>query len=492
MNFFSSSRFSYCAVLVCATLLNVAILTASDVTAPEGDLEELNDLFDSFSIKKEELIAPFDEQRANLLAKYIGAITGLLKEATDSANLDRAVRLREEIERLQKKNFVLEPLPTEASKELRTYRHIFETERDKIGVRELREMYTLHKALAEKVQELESSLTRETRIDDALVVRSFREKLEAAIASAGTSIASEPVSEANLLRLKQLKEKGGKLKVSGIFSPSISAVIPELEELPTDFVKVYAFRSCWIGLRANGASFVLTLNRERTEAVPSDDLGIKLVTKGFDPWVYTRDRTLHRLISWDLNYSTFLSSPVAVAGGHATGLMLGSRGKAELRDFISPGQVAIPDESLIKTVKDLYSTKHSFLVVDRENKGHAWDMRKGVEIPVSVLETSEVIKGDGGNSHYIILDQKGDVKVFDVSGGLGTMESVPSEAVGAIEVQAGGLMNAVQHGNGRWIAWGPSKVLVEQVPLIGPTLDLDLYYGEEAEFIIWIEPLESL
>ena len=172
--------------------------------------------------------------------------------------------LEKEIERLQKKNFVLEPLPTEASKEFRTYRHIFETERDKIGVRELREMYTLHKALAEKVQELESSLTRETRIDDALVVRSFREKLEAAIASAGTSIASEPVSEANLLRLKQLKEKGGKLKVSGIFSPSISAVIPELEELPTDFVKVYAFRSCWIGLRANGASFVLTLNRERT------------------------------------------------------------------------------------------------------------------------------------------------------------------------------------------------------------------------------------
>jgi len=80
------------------------------------------------------------------------------------------------------------------------------------------------------------------------------------------------------------------------------------------------------------------------------------------------------------------------------------------------------------------------------------------------------------------------VHVLDVESTVSPETQPPSDLGEAVAVRAGGQASAVQRPDGTWRAWGPGEFAVAQVNQTGLALDLGVYFGGQAEYLIWIEP----
>ncbi|MEM9282891.1 MAG: hypothetical protein AAGA96_13775 [Verrucomicrobiota bacterium] len=466
-------RFFQILLLVAALLAPLPILAEDRHLLPEASQELLNKL-DGFRVvelqKFQEAIGAADKSGMTILAEHV-------KRETKRGNLDAAVALKE-IGSLT----LLEELDEQLPEDSRALIEKFKVYRDGQADQMRRLIQEKEAAVARVLDSHLKAASDEGELEIAVALRNEISKLASPEAVKESAKVSTVPARA---RLSQLGGEGGKIRVAGFLTPHLSAAVRELESLPMDFVEVHAYRTAWIGIRANGNCFVVGLNREMSEIITNSDFRFVLVGKSYDPFCYTRGM-VHRLVNWDLNRPSKLQNPIAIAGGHSTGLIIDSRGRANNYGGVSVELVA-PPESMRKDLKALYASKHSFMVVNKDHQAAVWDMREGKLMSTPSLEGVEVMDADPGHEHYVLLDQSGGVQSIDVKGGSASPKVIPDGLRSGIRVKAGGSESAVQLADGTWRSWGESRTLSGAVEKAGAAWDLDLYEGEGASYVIWIE-----
>lgn len=451
--------------------------------ARSNEVAELNDLLNNYAEKQKEISLPFVESRNGLRAKYEAMLKPLLANATRQGNLSQALVVKKELEGLSLGR--LSELAEDVPEDLSRLRNIYDSELEKIDTKEKEELGKLIPLLIESLDNLEIMLTKNARLNDAVVVNSVKVRFQKESTNFVASQSTSPSETISRSELERRREEGGKLRIEGAFLPGMPAMIPELDKLPSDFISVFAFRSSWVALRANGKSLVIGLNRDKTVVESTDDMNIRLIGNGYDAFIYTKDKMLHRLVNWELNHlNATISNPIALAGGHATGLLLNSRGDPEAR---GGSTLAVPPEDFRRNIKALASTKHTFLTLSEDGVARIWNMREGREMKSPELEARKIERIEGGQSHYLIEDIEGHVIAIDVSGSSAVSGFVPNFAHSPHQIRAGGNMSAVQMLDGTWKAWGEDNALSDTVDRAGKANDLDLYSGESSEYVIWIE-----
>ncbi|MEZ5386540.1 MAG: hypothetical protein R3F13_13590 [Prosthecobacter sp.] len=437
--------------------------------------------------EKQRVTEPFEKRRGALIEKYGSALDSALAESTKAGNLDEALAIKKELATAKAGSDPARNL-VEASggAVLARLRGIYTTEKTKIDAEEAIELQKAGRRLSTDLEALEAKLTRETRIDDAVAVRAVRDRIKDVGASAVVATSPTAGGAISEAMMQRMRDQGGRLRVAGMMMPNVPATTPDLEGLPADFVAVHAFRTAWIGIRKNGSSFIMGLNAERTTPRTEKTWRIEHVVRGYDAWCLSRDNIVHRLVNWENNRPSKLTKPVAIAAGHANCVLFNARGDTEFHGA-NPMQV-IPGKALLETVKDAFSTKHLFLVVDESFKGRLWNMRTGTTVEEPILETSQVKQADGGEEHFIIQDQNGEVKIINAGKARDPVLQVPSGLGSVLRVKSGGHVAAVQNTDGTWTAWGESQFVPEEVKKVGVAPDLDVYSGEGADYVIWIDP----
>lgn len=478
-------------------LLFVAALLAGDALSQTGNdsgsqVPELVDRLADFESASREVAVPFEERQKELRLKYSGALEGLMERSTAAGDLDAALAVKREKDLVEGGGDVLRTPPADAGgEELMKLRGIYEEEWKKISLEKGEVLNRLRSGLIGDLKALEVSTTQEKRLEDAIAIRAVRERMEKGTAAEVVSTAApvNPVKTIDRALFQRMQEEGGRLRVSGTIMPSLPAAVDELESLPTDFVAVHAFRTAWIGIRKNGSSFVMGLDRNRQLHQVEKGWRIELVARGYDSFCYERRNLVHRLVNWEIDRKSSISSPIAIASNHANAILFNRRGETEFHGSDREKDTRTPAKALLGSVRDVVSTKHTFLVIDEGGRGKLWDAQLGRVVPNPLLETSILRDAEGGEQHYVVVDQNGVVSVIPALNASPSVQNVPANPKEVMRVKAGGDQSAVQFADGTWQSWGESPFVSSEVSRIGVAPDLDVYYGEDADYVIWIEPV---
>lgn len=480
-------RLACCGLLTLMAWLSVPTFASAQEQAL-GKIPELILRLTEHDQEKQRLKAPFENRRVALIEKYGGALEAALADSTKAGNLDAALAIKEEMETAKAgKDPSQNPVASSGGAVLARLRGIYQTEKMKIDAEEAVELEKSGRRLSGDLEAMEARLTQENRLDDAVAVRAVRDRFKAVGAGAVPTISPDPARAVSAAMLQRMREEGGRLRVSGTMMPNVPATHPELEGLPADFVAVHAFRTAWIAIRKNGTSFIMGLNSERTTPRTEKSWRIEHVVRGYDAWCLNKDNIVHRLVNWEVNKPSKLSRPVAISAGHANCVLFNARGDTEYHGG-NNAMLITPAKPLLEKVKDVYSTKHLFLVVDESLKGRLWNMRTGAAVEDPVLESSQVMQADGGEEHFIFLDQKNELKLINAGAAKSSVLQVPEGLAAVLQVKSGGSAAAVQRADGTWTAWGESQFVPAEVTKAGVATDLDVYSGEGADYVIWIEP----
>ena len=474
-------------LLVCMCLGFPISASSQDTGQKIQSIPELKERLGQFETDRSRAMEPFQAARDVLNSKYMDALEGILRSASEAGNLDQALVIREEIQRVKAKKPTPEKAQSQGCPKFARLHAILTEELQKISRDESKEIAKLEQDLIQDLEGLETDLTRAGNLDGAIVVRAVREKTAENLGEKAALPPADPnetIADANLDRLKR---KGGKLRISGVLKPGITANHDEESNLPGDFVAVHAFRTGWMALRANGRSIVLGLDRNLTTKIYQNDWKIELANRGYDGWCYTQDNRIERIVNWENKGSATIRNPIAIAAGHAVAVLLNSRGDVEVVGGGDP-TLATPAKILRSSVREAFSSKHTIMIVDEAGKAGAWHYREGRIVVEPKLDVALVRNGDGGEDHYVFLDQHGMVQAFSIDNRFPGATQVPNDLGSVLQVKAGGLASAAQLANGTWRAWGESPFLNKETPKAGVAIDLDIYFGEGADYVIWIEP----
>ena len=478
-------------VVTCCIFLAFLVgnpLRAQNASDASRQIPELIERLSEFESEREALMQPFNVRRTDMREKYTKALDQAMASATAAGNLDAALAIKNERAALDGgEDILMNPPDPAGGADLTKLRAIFQREWDKIAEEEGGHLFKARSALAEKLEVLEKDLTRDNRLEDAVAVRAIRTQVEDAAEKLGAVLAPDPAKAVTLAILQKMREDGGRLRISGMIAPSIPAACEGFDDLPTDFVEVHAFRTAWIGIRKNGMSVVMGLNAEKTEQRLEKGWRLDLVARGYDAWCYEGKKIVHRLVNWEIDRPSKLASPVAIAAGHANCVLFNARGGTEYHGG-NNAQVITPGKALLESVKTVVSSKNAFLVIDEAKRGQLWNMRSGSVIASPLLDTNFILDSEGGQDHVILLDHHHGVQVIDIDGAPSSVTRVPDDLGDVIRVKAGGEASAVQRTDGTWKAWGESKFVNTETSRVGLATDLDIYYGEGADYVIWIEP----
>ena len=152
-------------------------------------IPELKALQEQFAkLAAERVTAPFEADVAKLNAGYLGGIDRKIAEETAAGHLDGVIALETEKKLLADK----QPIPANDAETttatLKTLRGIYRAAHAKIEAARVAGLKQLTDPLTLRLKTLESELTKQKRIPDAVAVRDYREKLaEGNTATAGRS-----------------------------------------------------------------------------------------------------------------------------------------------------------------------------------------------------------------------------------------------------------------------------------------------------------------
>lgn len=158
-------------------LLTFVILNSSAVTlraAPPPELTVLRQQYDK--VITERVTAPFDASLASLNTKFIAALSNAVTTAKQAGKLDDVLAIQDDLKRLTEKI----PIPddTDTTPEaLKTLRAIYRGQLAKLEEARTANHRALLPAYTAKLTELEATLVKNDRIDEAKELRTYREGL---------------------------------------------------------------------------------------------------------------------------------------------------------------------------------------------------------------------------------------------------------------------------------------------------------------------------
>jgi hypothetical protein len=138
---------------------------------------DLNQLQSSFIARYDEANTTRDEQLRQLETSYLGALDRHLGQVKASGELDRVVPVRDEIEAIKAGTDPLPAVSEAAGPELKTMRGKYVTARANVRKSHAGTLVSLSDKMTAALQEMERSLTRDGKIDEALSAKRMRETL---------------------------------------------------------------------------------------------------------------------------------------------------------------------------------------------------------------------------------------------------------------------------------------------------------------------------
>ncbi|MEX2581011.1 MAG: hypothetical protein WD342_18275 [Verrucomicrobiales bacterium] len=189
--------------LFCTTLIFVGASLARAQDSQRRSLEELNTLFES---RNSELMAPI----TTLETGYAAQLNRLLDQVTESGKLEDALLVKNEMENFRSGG---EEGKKDLFPELERLRDIYSTEHEKRmeGIRA--ERLKLMAAYKASLEEMQTRLTQEKKLEDAVEVKSAIEKVDATMKEIEEKIDSSPVGARTQFRVgspsESLTTEGG-------------------------------------------------------------------------------------------------------------------------------------------------------------------------------------------------------------------------------------------------------------------------------------------
>lgn len=135
--------------------------------------KELNELLGrSVGIRQEQIDRPISERRTALAEKYVAALEKALLETSQAGDLDAAVELKEEISRMDEGK----PLTKQYSTvRVNALAKTFVEYSGKVDREEVELRRSFARKLSDALGGLQSDLTKQARVEDAILVKKFRE-----------------------------------------------------------------------------------------------------------------------------------------------------------------------------------------------------------------------------------------------------------------------------------------------------------------------------
>ncbi|MEM7010071.1 MAG: hypothetical protein AAF585_01195 [Verrucomicrobiota bacterium] len=194
--------------------------------APKVEIDQIRIRFAELHAEEvDEFIA---EKNAELEKRFLQVIEHELEKATEAGNLDDAADLTRERDHIA--NGEGERIETPAGPTLKRLRRVFAENQRRIDGERLQQLQKLVDAFSKELKALETSLTKQKKIQEALAVREVRREIEANPEFVTSKVAeadSEPAPAATApMPVPRPEQEPTKI-------PTLPLPIPELPELPT-------------------------------------------------------------------------------------------------------------------------------------------------------------------------------------------------------------------------------------------------------------------
>ena len=434
--------------------------------------------------------------------KFTAALDNAASAAQQAGRLDDILAIQEDKKRLGEKL----PVPDDDEKTpdaLKKLRAIYRAELKKLEDSRTAAIAAVLPAYAGKLQELEVTLTKAGRFDEAKELRTYREALKAdapSLPQPGMAKIASATSSA------EAAKKGGVLKGLGQFMFGNLPVDLTQAEGVTDFVEVKVSHMGWIARRANGeVRFQIQSSNDRTNGAANTKKAVRVcATEGKPFFAIYEDGSVEMLgTPFDKDNNPFPSdigdvADVDVASGLHLVLHRDStcsfHGK-RLPDMVAGLELKAP--GVLPGVAAVSCARYQayFLMkdgsvmatTDFREKAPAWarlpnDFKRGIRTLAvgalgnqlaAITTRGDAIRADGKES---------DRKLKDL-----------------VEVKAGGGAAIARDAQGRWHAILPgdeemSKLLATALAAPG-IVDIDLHNHDNSgdgklvsRVVLWIEP----
>jgi hypothetical protein len=156
--------------------LSLIAIAAALLTAV-STAQSVDELQKNFTTKCDDLNADRDAKLEKLDAGYKVALKTLVDDTQKSGKLDAVLMIRDELTAIETGKTPLPALPANCPPSLRTLRTKYLEQLTKISQDHARELAGLANRMQTLLAGMETSLTKEGRIDDALAAKRLREKL---------------------------------------------------------------------------------------------------------------------------------------------------------------------------------------------------------------------------------------------------------------------------------------------------------------------------
>lgn len=497
---------------------------------PEDVAQRLAEIDAQFQAAYDRDIAPAHAAAiADLDGKYLAAVKRALDAAAGAGRLDESVLLRAEVQRIEKQ----EPLPDEDAGDLpETLQKLRGTYRESLSKLES-DRVTKAKPYFERRGELldayQNELTKQGRLDDALKVRTHRERPHPGSSESPASgvpaktPAPAPVASTSpgtsSLKLPQwleaAAESGGKLRIWGQWD---GKPIDEREALKefreSDYTQVMAGHAGMImGVNRQNQAKALKLDPTDSRFRLAEYRRVSALDRRTDTWI-SDGRAVYANAP---GAERELGPESIVTGGSANQLVRLASGEwlALGLNWNRPGNELI--QPLMKQVCGRLATEKARLVsnidgdiiwvnaanqvrklrVHRVQNGTGTAEEDKIDPQPSEAIISVINGAEGSFGYWLALSESGKVHAATKGGFKAAVaELSPAMALRYDHGYGGGRnrdLLAAQKPDGTWHALGTETDLASHIATIPPCIDLDIFVRDDKnQFVLWIEPDSSL
>lgn len=277
--------------------------------APPPELTVLSQQYEKTLAEKS--TAPFDASLATLNTKFTAALDGAIATAQQAGRLDDILAIQDDKKRLAEKL----PIPDDDDKTpdaLKKLRTIYREQLKKLEDARTAAIATVLPAYTARLQELEVTLTKAGRFDEAKEVKDYRGSLNAGAAQ----VAPVPLLPSRSVTPAQATSKGGVIRGLGQFMFGNLPVDLTNAEGISDFVEVKVSHMGWVARRANGGvHFQIQSNGDKTRGIANLKKAVRVcATEGKPFYAIYEDGSVEMLgTPFDKTANPFPSATTNVA-----------------------------------------------------------------------------------------------------------------------------------------------------------------------------------
>ena len=472
-----------------------AQVPAAPAVAQGETAPKLAELAAGLKKAEQDATAFYMQATAALNKSYTEALDRAIATATKGGKLDEILKLRAEKKSIEGGFRVPPEDDDDTAASLKPLRESYRKADAKNADDREKALKPSYLRYDKTLADYQTALTKQGRIEDAVLVKTARDEAAAKHADASTPKEEEaPVLKGDVkptMAFAEMKKKGGVLKGVGFFMGD-KHIPMDLSAANAyhDFVEVYVGDKGWVARRANGDLIVDSCSFKKWKSF--HERGVKSVAIGNEPVYLTRDGELKviygegKKASGDQTSRKFFF-PI---GLRYCNIAFDRNGMVALWQGGPSKSPAPPKDLFQNAVAFTASNGVVGFFTDRPPVSWDWDMqRKSFTFPA---QFKGCIQGAAKLRALIMRNLAG--KVFVTSGDKVETDAVyapPAPLPPAIRVRAGSDFCAAQAADGTWQAWGKPGEALKRIKEFGTALDLD---GTESDLnrgcLMWIEPVK--